>query len=83
MTEDIVPTKKKLERKNVMRHQLNKWCNYLTSIRYMGTVPQHKICVVLENYAAYSGNWSLSVGCEKTILWPDENFLTKTDKLLH
>jgi len=27
-----------------MRHQLNKWCNYLTSIRYTGTVPQRKIC---------------------------------------
>jgi len=39
-----------------MLHQLNKWCNHLTSIRYMGTVPQRKICAVLGNYAAYSGN---------------------------
>jgi len=39
-----------------MNHQLNKWCNYLTSIRYMCTVPQRKICALLEYYATYSGS---------------------------
>jgi hypothetical protein len=55
MKEVIVPTKK-LGRKNVMRHQLNKWCNYMIRIRHTCTAPQREICALLEYYAACGGN---------------------------
>jgi hypothetical protein len=39
-----------------MRHQLNKWCNYMISIRHTCTAQQNEICGLLEYYSAYGGN---------------------------